>query len=241
MVERRFFFVHLQKTAGTALLRRLRNHFGPDAVYPRPDQQGTADAVLDVDLLRSRLAASPATRVVTGHFPLATVERLDGRFSTFTVLRDPVDRVLSFLRHQNEVEPRFAGMSLEEIYEDPISTGPLVSNHMTRMLSLSAAEMTIGALTPMTVDDQKVADACHALEHRVDVFGLQEEFDTFCRDLERTFGWDLGDPVFMNRTKDSEASGDLRERIAADNAGDLAVYAFAETLWRRRHPTRLDG
>ena len=32
--SRSWFFVHLQKTAGTALLQRLRDAFGDEAIYP---------------------------------------------------------------------------------------------------------------------------------------------------------------------------------------------------------------
>lgn len=230
MTSPRFFFVHLQKTAGTALLRRIRHQFGAEAVYPRPHEQGAPDAVLDTDLLCHRVNQSPTIRVITGHFPLATVDLLEGPYFTFTVLRDPADRVLSFLRHQSEVEPRFAGRSLEEIYDDPISTGPLVRNHMTRMLAMTAAEMTDGALTPIGIDEQRIEQACRALSERIDVVGLQERFDTFCLDLEQAFGWDLGEPVFMNRTREAPSSPELRGRIAADNAADIAVYAYAEEL-----------
>ena len=233
----RYFFVHLQKTAGTALFKRLRHQFGTDGVYPLPDEQGTPEVVLDVGHLQRRLAdLGSQIKVVTGHFPLATVDVLGGGFATFTVLRDPVERVLSFLRHQREVEPRFAGASLEQVYADPVATGGLVANHMVKMLSLSAGEMTQGALTPVTVDDARVERAAHNLVHRIDVMGLQERFDEFCADLEATFGWDLGDPLFMNRTRPAEATAALRDRIARDNASDLALYRFACDLWDERHP-----
>ena len=68
----RFFFVHLQKTAGTALFRRLRHHFGPDAVYPTPAYQGTLEATLDVDLLVERFAG-PARPDPGGHRALPAV------------------------------------------------------------------------------------------------------------------------------------------------------------------------
>lgn len=233
----RFLFVHLQKTAGTALLRRLRHHFGPDAVYPPPDEQGSPEVVLDVDRLQRRLAdLGPRIRVVTGHFPLGVADLLHGEVRTFTLLRDPVERTLSFLRHQREVEPRFAGASLEEVYADPVSTGGLVQNHMVKMLSLQAHEMTAGALTPVVVDDERVARAEQALARRVDVVGLQEHFETFCTDLEASFGWDLGDPVFMNRTVPVPASDALRERIRIDNAADIRLHRFAVDLWQIRHP-----
>ena len=227
----RYFFVHLQKTAGTALFRRLRNQFGPAGVYPMPQYQGTPEAVLDVDLLVERFARHRSeVRVVTGHFPLCTADRLGVPLATFTVLRDPVERTLSFLRHQRQEEPRFQGVPLEQIYEDPLCRDGLIRNHMVRMLSLSAEEMTDGALTPITVDDDRLAAAQDALVRRIDVVGLQERFDAFCGALAERFGWDLGRPQFANRTPPAEAGDGLRERIAADNELDARLYRFAEEL-----------
>ena len=231
----RFFFVHLQKTAGTALFRRLRHHFGVDAVYPRPDEQGTPEVVLGVDRLRARLAAEPgAYQVVTGHFPLAVVDLLPPGCRTFTLLRDPVERTLSFLRHQREVEPRFADQPLESIYDDPVSTSGLLQNHQVKMLAMTPDEMVDGALSPIVVDDHRVAAASANLEHRIDVMGLQEDFEGFCDVLARSFGWDLGPSVFMNRTTAAPSSEALRRRIEADNDADLALYDFARGLWARR-------
>lgn len=223
-----YFFVHLQKTAGTALFRRLRHHFGTDAVYPRPDEQGTPEVVLGVDRLQQRLAEEPgAYEVVTGHFPLAVVDLLPAGCRTFTLVRDPVERTLSFLRHQREVEPRFADWELERIYDDPVSTSGLLQNHQVKMLSLRLEELTDGALTPIEVDDDRIDAARSALTDRIDVWGVQEHFEDFCDRLEATFGWDLGDPVFMNRTRPAPASDALRDRIAEDNGPDMELYRFA--------------
>jgi hypothetical protein len=231
----RYFFVHLQKTAGTALFRRLRHHFGTAGVYPMPRYQRAPESVLDVELLADRFARHRAEiRVVTGHFPLCTIDRLGVPFSTFTVLREPVERALSFLRHQRQEEPRFRGATLEEIYEDPVCREGLIRNHMVRMLSLSVDEMSDGALTPITVDEDRLACAQDALERRIDVVGLQERFDAFCDALSARFGWDLGKPQFANRTPPMEATDGLRERIAVDNELDARLYHFAEDLTVRR-------
>ena len=74
------------------------------------------------------------------------------------------------------------------------------------------------------------------LDHRIDVMGLQEHFEAFCTDLEQAFGWDLGEPLFMNRTTPVPAGEDLRAQIAEDNAQDVLLYAFATDLWNQRHP-----
>jgi hypothetical protein len=227
----RWFFVHLQKTGGTALFRRLRHQFGTAGVYPLPEYQGTPAAVLDADLLAERFARhGDEIRVITGHFPLCTVDRLGVPFTTFTLLREPVERGLSFLRHQRKEEPQFRGATLEEIYEDPVCRDGLIRNHMVRMLSLSAGEMTDGALTPITVDEDRLAVAQEALERRIDVVGLQERFDAFCKALAMRFGWDLGKRQFANRTPPTSVSDELRERIAADNELDARLYRFARQI-----------
>ncbi len=233
--EQRFFFVHLQKTAGTTLFRRLKQQFGADAVYPMPQYQGNIEATLDVNLLVERFAKHRADiRVVTGHFPLCTTELLGADFTTFTLLREPVERTLSFLRHQREVAPEFADATLEEIYERPLMRDGLVRNHMVRMLSLEVGEMTDGALTEVAVDDARLDRAKHNLAERIDVMGIQEQFDAFCDLLTMRFGWDLGRAHVANRTNPFAASDALREQIAHDNAFDIALYDFALELWKGR-------
>lgn len=228
----RFFFVHLQKTAGTALFRRLRHQFGDRGVYPMPEYQGTPETALGVDQLVERFNAHrDEIRVVTGHFPLCVVELLDSPFHTFTVLREPVERALSFLRHQRQEEPRFRDAPLEEIYADPVCRDGLLRNHMVRMLSLRAEEMTAGALTPITVDERRLDLACSNLADRIDVIGLQAHFDEFCDRLAARFGWDLGDAQFANRTAPEEVGDDLRAEILEDNRMDAALYEFAVGLW----------
>ncbi len=233
--QQRFFFVHLQKTAGTTLFRRLKQQFGPDAVYPMPQYQGNVGATLDVDLLLERFALHrDEIRVVTGHFPLCTTELLDAEFTTLTLLREPIARTLSFLRHQREVAPEFADASLEEIYSRPLMRDGLVRNHMVRMLSLTVDEMTDGALTEVTVDETRLDRAKRNLAEHVDVMGIQEHFDAFCDLLKARFSWDMGYPHMANRTAPFAASDALCDEIAGDNAMDIALYDFAVDLWKDR-------
>jgi hypothetical protein len=233
--DRRFFFVHLQKTGGTALFRRLRIHFGSDHVYPMPQFQGSPDTSLGVELLLDRFAAHREhIKVITGHFPLCVVDLLPVEFETFTLLREPVERALSFLRHQRQEEPRFAGSSLAEIYADPMCRDVLVRNHMVRMLSLTVGEMSDGALTRVVVDEARVERAKYILEKQIDVMGIQEEFDPFCEMLAERYGWDLGPPQFANRSQPVEVDEGLRDQIASDNEMDAELYRFAVELWNRR-------
>jgi hypothetical protein len=234
--DQKFFFVHLQKTAGTTLFRRLKNHFGVDAVYPMPQYQGDIAATLDVPLLVSRFAEHrDEIRLITGHFPLCTTELLGAEFMTFTLLREPVERTLSFLRHQRQLDARFADSSLDDIYAEPLFRDGLVRNHMVRMLSLTVDEMTEGALTQVVVDDARLERSKQNLVERIDIFGIQEEFEPFCDALATGFGWRLGPAHVANRTERVEVSETLRQQIAADNAMDAALYHFAVDRWSRRN------
>jgi hypothetical protein len=227
----RFFFLHLQKTGGTALFQRLRDGLGASAVYPTPDDQGDVRAVLDVGHLTARVPSDGSgPSVITGHFPLCVVEVLGGPFTTFTVLRDPVERTLSLLRRRQAADERFLGHSLEQIYADP-ALQDIIRNHMVKMLSLTVDEMGTAPLAqPVVFDAARLARAQQNLADRIDCFGFQEHFDDFCRTLEDRFGWDLGAPRVANRTPHGPVPDGLRERIAADNDMDVELYRFAVAL-----------
>ena len=226
----RFFFLHLQKTGGTALFQRLRESFGPSAVYPTPDDQGNVAAVIEVAHLAERFRTHrDDIRVVTGHFPLCVVDGLGAPFSTFTVLRDPVERTLSLLRRRRAADARFQGCDLREIYEDA-GLRDIIRNHMVKMLSLTVEEMGAAPLTQsVAFDDARLDRAKRNLEG-IDVVGLQERFDDFCAELEARFGWDLGPPRFANRTAHRPAPDGLREQITADNEMDAELYRHAVRL-----------
>lgn len=229
--EQRYFFIHLMKTAGTSLRERLKEHFGVPGVYPnRTDGRDVFTQYLDLDNLRMRMRVrGDEVRVVCGHFPLCTQELLGGGFTTFTVLRHPLDRTLSYLRHHRQQTPADRHKSLEEIYADPFRFHGMAHNHMTKMFSLTPDEMTAGMLTEVEFTPERTEAAKAALA-TVDVVGVQEHFEAFCDELTRRFGWDLGEPRHVNDSEPSDVSDEFRERILADHAADLALYELALEL-----------
>src|SRR5919106_254253 len=235
---RRYFFVHMQKTAGIALRRGLINHFGERAVYPTRgvDGKDPTKLVTSVDHLRERLGARGGEiEVITGHFPLCAVDLLEGRYTTLTLLREPVARTVSYLSHHRKEERADRHKSLEEIYDDPFRFKGFVQNHMTKMLSLTPAEMTDGMLTPMELDRGHLERAQEALAG-IDAVGLQERFDDFFDLLAARFGWRLGAPQTLNRTDPVDVPQSFRDRIAEENALDVELYEFAEELVASRSP-----
>jgi hypothetical protein len=231
----RYFFLHIPKTAGMALYRRLRHHFGADAIYPLPADRDLPGVPGDVGYLEQRFDAHhDEIQVVTGHFPLCVTEVLGVPFRTITLLRDPVERILSLLRHHEQRVDRFREIPLEEIYSDPFVLHGLVHNYMVKVLSLTSAEMTHGARTMVSYNRDRLERAQQNLERRIEVVGLQEDFEEFCGRLAARFGWELGEPSFPNRTAPVEVSDEFRKRVAHDNDMDIELYRFAEQLVGRQ-------
>ncbi|MDZ7732471.1 MAG: hypothetical protein U5R31_04585 [Acidimicrobiia bacterium] len=81
-----------------------------------------------------------------GHLPLVAARLVDPALPALILLRDPVDRAVSFLKQiRRDVRP---GASLEELYEEEWLAIRVIDNHQTKVLSLSATE----ALAPPTPD-----------------------------------------------------------------------------------------
>jgi hypothetical protein len=237
--EGRVLFVHLQKTAGTVLRLRLARALGEAAIYPGSADCGDHLTFSTAELRRLLPARLAEVRVVFGHFPLCVREILPGPYRTATILREPVERTLSYLRHHRERTPEDRDRTLEEIYDDPLRFHGLAHNHMTKMLSLTVDEMTADMLTRVEYTAERLERAKAAL-CSVDVVGVQERLDDFCATAERVFGWRIGDePRFANRSRPVEVSPALRDRIALDNRADQELYEFAvQLIDGRRAATR---
>jgi Sulfotransferase family len=231
----RYFFMHIPKTAGMTLYHRLVRCHGK-ALYPLPPDRGRLDAAADIDHLRRCFATHRSQiRVVVGHFPRCIDEVLGVPLTTFTLLRNPVDRTLSLLRQHKQQDQGSRYSSLEDVYANPVLLYGLIRNFMVKCLTATVDEIERGVMTMVQCDEGRLERAKHLLEHRIELFGLQEDFDTFCEELSSRFGWDLGDGALLaNQTSAMDVSDDLRERIAHDSALDMQLYRFARDLLERR-------
>lgn len=228
----RFFHVHLLKTAGMELYFRLRKQFGEHEIYPNiTDGRFDREAPqVSLNHLRRRWAdRKDEIRVIVGHYPYCSIEMLDAPFTTLTVLREPVERTLSYLRHHRENSPPDRDRSLEDIYDDPVRFKRMIENHMVKMLGLDRDEMTIDMFTETEFRPDHLERAKQNLA-LIDVVGVQEHFSDFCEELERRFGWNLGEPLHANRSEPEHVAQEFRARIAADNALDIELYEYAREI-----------
>lgn len=241
--DRRFFVAHMQKTAGTTLRDRLRATFDEQQIYPNGDDgpDGRISVISVKHLEECWERRGHEIRLLTGHFPVRTVELLPGdiEWITVTVLREPVERVLSFLRHQAARRQRGAteDTPIDELYDDEFRREVMVKNHMTRMLSMTPEEIRFGdgVLGTVPYDEERLEMACAALA-QLPLFGLQHRLEEFCGELTERYGLNTGTPLRTNTTEPGDVPPGLLDRIVEDNALDVALYQHACDLYEERHP-----
>ena len=165
----RFFYAHVMKTGGSTLRQHAWRGFAADAVYPDEsvegcldDTQSTFANLAEANRNIAYLVGLPierlrAIRVFTGHFPVMVAEllaaRLDEPLVTMTMLREPVDRVVSHLMHVRRYMPQWAEAPFEEIYEDGLLHAFYFTNYQTRVFAFAPED------APETHLDQLAMDA----------------------------------------------------------------------------------
>src|SRR5689334_2857179 len=148
-MARPFFFVHLMKTAGTSFRVHAAQHFEADEVFPPQQGVGDFEKIVQYVGVHQFMELTPADRsrirFYSAHVPYTVARAAVPEAVTITVLRDPVERTLSYLRHSQRDHTQIDLRSLEEIYDDPWHRTRFVDNHQTKMLSMTLEESLRGA------------------------------------------------------------------------------------------------
>jgi Sulfotransferase family len=230
-----YFFMHVMKTGGTTFVQHMKANFPPEAMYPSPQRgPGRRLAYYMIDELRG---ISPerrrSIRAYTGHFPFVA-SQLMGADTVLAILRDPVERTLSLLRHCKRYHERMVDMTLEEIYEDGWVYPLFIHNYQAKLFAMTSDDKLESHLDVIDVDSRRLDIAMANLE-RVDVLGLHDRYPQFLEAMREEYSWTIGDvPDLRVSTEQWKTSPHLPERIAADNAADMALYEHARQLYDRR-------
>jgi hypothetical protein len=236
--RQRFFFIHVMRTGGTTLEQQLRKNFPRAEVYPDPDldfPEGDVMHHLDVSYLLGLPAERlERIRLFYGHFPFVVTEMLGADLVTITLLRDPVERTMSLLRVMREQREAWRELTLDQLYDDANMFPRLIHNHQTKLFSITAADRPRSYRDEISIDDARLELARQNLEG-VDLIGITERYGDFVATARTRFGWQLSEQTRLNTAAASlDDSTALRARIAADNAIDIELYAYARALVARR-------
>jgi len=226
-------FLHIPKTAGTSMMELLARNFAAGEVLRITDiHRPAADLQAEVE---DGLAAN--CRLISGHFPFAAVAALQDQALPFTMLRDPVSRVVSLYRFWRIQEPhcvtgpaaQFACALAKSLRFDAF----LACEHPL-IVSATRDEMC-KALCAGHGDEAAASDpASLFLQARETLntipFGLVERMSDSLRLLSHRLGVQLIEPIRLNRTDTAECAPptcEEREIIIRNNLGDMALYDHA--------------
>jgi hypothetical protein len=230
-------FVHLPKTAGTTLKGIIRAHYGSRRVF-----EVTAGRIHQSLLGFGGLPEEKraAVRAVIGHMPIG-VDRLIPRPSSYvTLLRDPVERVVSdfFFIEQEPRHPLHREVASGQVTLEGFVASRL-DNVLTRRLCSSDPLSGDYWRAEQSVDEGMLEEAKANLSERFSVVGISERFEESLLLVAHAFGW-RALPLYANRnvTKNRPGLDQIDEAILATVRErctfDLALYEYATKLFEEQ-------
>lgn len=242
-LERMIRFLHVPKTAGTSVNVFLDRFYPPSSMWVFRN-----NLPLEENLERFH-AMDPgrrrSLRLIRGHAPLVTGEPLVDAARTFTLLREPVQRVKSFCCHVAE------GKS-----EDLLQAFPPGTFAVRRFLDSSYPQLQ-DLQTKMLLGDEVYEDlsrkqseaqfrtAIAAAFDRLELVGVQERYEETLIVATLIFGWPPINPRKRLNVREGgnsvEFTGEHIGKIAMMNRWDALAHRmagehFAETY--RRYAVR---
>lgn len=223
-------FLHIYKAAGTTLRKIIESNYDPSTVY-------TVSIAERKSFSRFReLAGRERFAVIQGHVRFGLHELVPRPTTYLTMLRDPIDRVLSdyYFILRAPIHPLYKRVALGNVtLRDYVSSKMSLSvdNGQVRVLC-GEPDVAYGDCPRAMLEEAK-----HNLEDYFSVVGLAERFDESAVLMKRTFGWKMPLYVRHNVTKDrphkERIPEDVLRLIEEQNALDIELYRFASGLFEK--------
>lgn len=223
-------FLHLPKTAGSTLARIIQGQYAASSIISLYDS-----------MLGEELASIPQSqlnhlRVVMGHLYFGVHNFLSGPSAYITMLRDPVDRVIShyyFVRQDpsHYLYDSAHKLSLQEYVVSCNRQEP--NNDQTRLLAGKRDASSFG-----TCSDEMLDIAERNLAEHFAVVGITEEFDRSLILMKRNLGWRspfyINQNVSRHRPRKEGISLETLRVVQAYNELDIELYRFAKELFQEQ-------
>jgi hypothetical protein len=235
-------FLHIPKTAGTTLLEILDRQYPPEAVFSigAIAQESIAQFEMMDEEERSKI------RLLRGHMGYGLHEFLPGPVQYFTILRDPVARVIShynFIRRTPDhyLYDRVIGgnLSLHALLQENYAL--MLNDAQVRLISGVWGDVPFGEVTLEMLETAK-----KNLAQSFPVVGLTEQFDKTVLLLKETFNWP-GDIAYHKRNVTREGMtvdtlpAETIKLIRRVNRQDQALYDFGRKLFKKQCARRGPG
>ncbi|MBD1381916.1 sulfotransferase family 2 domain-containing protein [Metabacillus arenae] len=215
--------LHMPKTGGTTLKNIITKNYG---------KRKSVNVYVERRVLKHVLRNLSKKRIdcIQGHMPFGVHQFFDRQARYVTMLRDPVDRVLSeyyFIQSipTHKLHAEVVKMSLEEYQNNPSTT-----NLQTHYI--------LGEKFGKSLSEEDLKKAKNNLKNHFLVAGLTERFEESIVLMKEELGWDNINYTKVNVTKNrltkKEISKDIIVQIEKNNLYDMELYQFAKELFEQK-------
>jgi len=227
-------FVHMRKSGGMTFAAITERQFSADEVY-KPE--GSLEECRQ-ELRRLAPEQRDRLRCIHGHVPFGLDDCLPGPVAYVTLLRDPVERILSVYYYALR---RPEWKAHENIHKHGLSLDEFVASEFSSEFHNQQTQILSGSVAPFE-DAESLARAKENLDRFV-VAGLTERFDETLMMCRRRLGWKRlhysRRNVNRRRPGRDEIPASTLSLIEEKNAADIELYdevrrRFEETM--RKYP-----
>jgi len=235
--QQALIFLHIPKAAGSTLNQIIQRQYGPEAAFSvYVGDEEIRGVVNQLPAERKRLL-----RVLGGHMSFGLHELLPQPSTYMTILREPVDRLISFFYYvlrSPDNDHHHLVTSRQLTLKEYILSGMLPDNGQTRRLAGIDQPSRRAPLNdpPCSTDHLQIAK--RNLQKYFAVVGLSERFDETLLLLKRTLGWRTPFYVKTNVTRDRLSREDIPEdtlRVLREHTAlDVELYEYAQQLFQEQ-------
>ena len=225
---RAVIFLHIPKTAGLTLRSIIRAQYPGQSIF---DIDDVTTNVADFERLPEEKRA--LLRCVMGHVQFGVHSFLPQPSTYITMLREPVERAISYYYYVKSRGPNAPGGShylYRHVVENNISLLDFATTDLSPELNNGQARFISGLGGASTVSEI-LETAKRNLTNSFVAFGPCERFDEVLHLFRRTLGWFCTPYVRENVTADRPANGEISsyviKRIEEYNSLDMELYDWS--------------
>jgi len=221
MSNKKIFFLHIPKTAGTSLREIIIKNYGIENcyfIYSKGAGFNTLDDFKSLDKQKIN-----KYKVFMGHVTYNTelFKDIDAEFVTF--IRNPIDRIISYYQHIMNNDTKFAEQKVSLLRYLENSKDIQLHNHQVRVLS---------NLRNLPITNKHLVHAKQNYKNKFLLVGLVEDFHESIKILSKKYKWKFSDNIKANVSKnkiDRQYYSKLEiSKIKAMNELDFKFYRWVK-------------
>lgn len=228
--QNKIFFVHIPKTAGTSVRHALNQLFKPHQIFPNTNEIKLNNG--HYPPLRSISNKSndeiTALRLFNGHYCSTEYRLLPFNFDIIVFFRNPLDRVVSNIKHLKAHDKRCRNMTFDEIYKNRLNS---IHNLQLKYF----ANHLIVNQKLLIIDKNEFVEKINELLNHTKFIGITEFMEDSITVLNSTFDWNLVLSKSLNKTVIQESiTKELTEKIESDCIKEKWLYEAALRIFNTR-------